>query len=275
MLDYDELENDLQDRIEKIAKKFNQNINRLIKEFAVDGGLEVNRDLSILNKRILKELKESGIEKLYDYMVSITAKIEKQNISYYSKLSSIESDIRKSDSVKYVAENLKKNLIGQGLQTVLTENISNTIKPYVLSNSDYNSTSTILEKILPKEIKRYATQITKGLFSVYDGAIQNTIKQKYNPKKGKYLNSLVESSRPFCIHMRETYGNKEITVEQLQKSLDEYCPKGIPSDKFIEIDGRKLRKGAGMLEGTTVQNFDINKGGATNNCNHTWVWIIE
>jgi len=30
-----------------------------------------------------------------------------------------------------------------------------------------------------------------------------------------------------------------------------------------------------MLEGTTVQNFDINKGGATNNCNHTWVWIIE
>ena len=100
MLDYDELEKDLQDRIEKIAKKFNQNINRLIKEFAVDGGLEVNRDLSILNKRILKELKESGIEKLYDYMVSITAKIEKQNISYYSKLSSIESDIRKSDSVK-------------------------------------------------------------------------------------------------------------------------------------------------------------------------------
>ena len=62
MLDYDDLENDLQDRIEKIAKKFNQNINRLIKEFAVDGGLEVNRDLSILNKRILKELKESGIE---------------------------------------------------------------------------------------------------------------------------------------------------------------------------------------------------------------------
>ncbi len=57
MLDYDELEKDLQDRIEKIAKKFNQNINRLIKEFAVDGGLEVNRDLSILNKRILKELK--------------------------------------------------------------------------------------------------------------------------------------------------------------------------------------------------------------------------
>ena len=38
MLDYDELEKDLQDRIEKIAKKFNQNINRLIKEFAVDGG---------------------------------------------------------------------------------------------------------------------------------------------------------------------------------------------------------------------------------------------
>ena len=260
MLDYDELEKDLQDRIEKIAKKFNQNINRLIKEFAVDGGLEVNRDLSILNKRILKELKESGIEKLYDYMVSITAKIEKQNISYYSKLSSIESDIRKSDSVKYVAENLKI--------------VSNPcpIRFFLRFSATY---LTILEKILPKEITRYTTQITKGLFSVYDGAIQNTIKQKYNPTKGKYLNSLVESSRPFCIHMRETYGNKEITVEQLQKSLDEYCPKGIPSDKFIEIDGRKLRKGAGMLEGTTVQNFDINKGGATNNCNHTWVWIIE
>ena len=274
-LDYDELEKVLEKKIDKISKEFNKRINALIKEFAVGGGLEVNRDITLLNKKILKELKDSGIENLYVYMSTILEQINIQNVSYYSNISSIESDIRKSDSVKFVAENLKKNLIGVGLETGLAEKISNTIKPYVLSNSDYKTTSDILSKVIPKEISRYTNQITRGAFSIYDGAIQNTIKQKYNPKKGKYLNSLVEHSRPFCIHMRDTYGNRDITIDELQKSLDEYCPKGIPSDKIIEIDGRKLRKGAGMIEGTTVQNFAIYKGGATNNCNHKWNWIIE
>ena len=52
-LDYDELEKVLEKKIDKISKEFNKRINALIKEFAVGGGLEVNRDITLLNKKII------------------------------------------------------------------------------------------------------------------------------------------------------------------------------------------------------------------------------
>lgn len=227
-----------------------------------------------MTKEVIKELRDSGIDDLYDHILSVIAKVSNNNIQYYSDISSMRTLIDKSTSVKFVLDNLKKNLVGTGMETILAERISNTIKPYILSNADFRTTTEILSKVLPTELMRYTSQITKGIYSVYDGAIQNTLKQKYNPKKGVYIGDLRESSRPFCIHMRDKYGNREITIDELQGDLDEYCPKGIPSDKKIEIKGKQVKKGAGMLEGTTVANFDVNKGGATNNCHHVWRWIF-
>lgn len=275
MIDFEDEEKILEKKIEAISKKFDKKINDLIKEFSVSGNLEVNKDITFLTKQVIKDLKDSGIEDLYEHMLDVIDRISSDNIKFYSQISSMKSLIAKSDSVKYVMDNLKKNLVGSGLETILAERISNSIKPYILSNADFRTTSEILSKTLPVELQRYTTQITKGAFSVYDGAIQNTVKQRFNPTKGKYLGDLRESSRPFCIHMRDKYGSKDITLTELQVDLDEYCPKGIPSDTKIEINGKNLKKGAGMLEGTTVANFDINKGGATNNCHHVWRWVFE
>jgi hypothetical protein len=274
-MDFEKLDKELEKKIEEIAKKFDKRLKELIKEFSVQGGLEVNSKLTQLSKEILKELKNAGISDLYIYMSAILENITTNNVDYYSKLSGAKDAIMKSDSAKFVSDTLKKNLIGSGLETILAEKISNSIKPYILSGADFKTTSDILSKTIPKEISRYTNQITKGAFSVYDGAIQNTLKQKYNPKKGKYIGGLIESSRPFCIHMKDKYGSRDITIDDLQKDLNEYCPKGIPSDTVIEIKGKKVKKGAGMIEGTTVANFDINKGGATNNCYHEWRWIFE
>ena len=275
MINFQDEEELLEKKIEAISKKFDKKINSLIKEFSVSGNLEVNKDITFLTKEVLRELKDSGIEDLYNYILAVISKVAKNNIDYYSKITSMRTIIDKSTSVKFVLDNLKKNLVGSGLETILAERISNSIKPYILSNADFKVTSEILSNTLPKELQRYTSQITKGVYSVYDGAIQNTLKQKYNPKKGVYIGDLRESSRPFCIHMVDKYGSKEISTDDLQKDLDEYCPKGIPSDTRIEIKGKQVKKGAGMLEGTTVANFDVNKGGATNNCHHVWRWIFE
>jgi len=274
MIDFEDEEKIIEKKIEQISKKFDKKINSLIKEFAVSGNLEINKDITFLTKEVIKELRDSGIDDLYDHILSVIAKVSNNNIQYYSDISSMRTLIDKSTSVKFVLDNLKKNLVGTGMETILAERISNTIKPYILSNADFRTTTEILSKVLPTELMRYTSQITKGIYSVYDGAIQNTLKQKYNPKKGVYIGDLRESSRPFCIHMRDKYGNREITIDELQGDLDEYCPKGIPSDKKIEIKGKQVKKGAGMLEGTTVANFDVNKGGATNNCHHVWRWIF-
>lgn len=270
-----EQEEILLNKIEQLSKKFDRTIIDLLRQFAVNGNLEYNDDLAFLSKQILEELKKSGISDLYEYMLAITNQISQSNIEYYSNISSIKSDISKSESVKFVLDTLTKNLTGTGLKSVLAERIANTIKPYILSNADLKSTYDILSKVIPKEIQRYTMQVTKGAFSLYDGAIQNTLKQKYNPTSGRYSGHLVESSRPFCIRMKDEYGSREITTVQLQKELDDYCPNGIPSNEIIEIDGKKHKKGAGMIEGTTVANFDINKGGATNNCHHYWRWTID
>ena len=275
MVNLNEEEQILYNKIIKLSQKFDKRINELLRQFAIKGNLEVNDDLSFLSKQIFDELKSSGLQELYNYMLTITNSIKSANIEYYANITNLQSDITKSNSVKFVTDTLTKNLTGDGLKNVLAERIANTIKPYILSNADLRTTTEVLSKVIPKEIERYTTQITKGAFSLYDGAIQNTIKQKYNPTRGRYSGHLVETSRPFCIYMRDTFGNRNISIDELQLTLDEYCPKGIPSETIIEIDGKKHKKGAGMLEGTTVDNFDINKGGATNNCHHYWRWIID
>jgi len=86
-------------------------------------------------------------------------------------------------------------------------------------------------------------------------------KLKFKPKKGRYVGSLIETSRPICSHLIKM-GNP-ISREQLTKVLDKYCPKGKPD----------LVLGRGMIEGTNIDNFSINKGGYQ--CRHIWIWIIE
>ena len=175
-------------------------------------------------------------------------------------------------AAEFAVDETFKRLKRDGFTSLTLDKIRDEIYSIILTNSPYKELS---DSLFPSDsyTNLIIEEITPDTFSFYNGAIQNTIKQKYNSTKGVYLNSLTETSRPFCIHMKETYGNKDITIEQLQKSLDEYCPNGIPSDKLIEIDGKILRKGTGMIEGTTVQNFAIYRGG--HGCNHNWSWTIE
>jgi len=226
----EEQEKLVEKKINEIAKKFDSKINALVREFAVGSGLEVNKDMAVLNKEVLKELKDSGLIELYEFMLKIIEQITVKNISYYANISSIENDIRKSQSVKFVTDTLAKNLTGGTLQSVLAERITNLIKPYILSGGDYKTTVDVLRNILPKELQRYTYQITKGVFSVYDGAIQNTLKQKYNPKSGKYIGGLIDSSRPFCIHMKEKYGSRPITEDELKNTV-------LPA--FLKADPKK------------------------------------
>ena len=264
----------LQKKIDKLAEKFNDKLINLIKEFSVKGQLETSDELANLDVNILDALKDSGLIQMYEYMLTITNKLNIENVKYYSSITKVETDIRSSNSVKYVLDNLKNNLLGQNIKTGLAQKIANTLRPLILSGADYATTKQALIKVIPPQLNKYLGQVTKGAFSVYDGAIQNSIAEKYNLTEGFYIGDLVESSRPFCVHMKDKYGSNPIKLTELQKDLDEYCPNGIPSDDKITIDGKQVKKGAGMMQLTTVKTFPMFKGGADNNCHHKWRWNI-
>ena len=52
----EEQEKIVEKKINEIVKKFDSKINSLIRGFAFGSGLEINKDLAVLNKEVLKEL---------------------------------------------------------------------------------------------------------------------------------------------------------------------------------------------------------------------------
>ena len=116
------------------------------------------------------------------------------------------------------------------------------------------------EAIIEKpELTRYVRQVATDALFQYDGALNEDIKKEFGFTKFRYLGSLVEDSRPFCEHMKSLGG--VIDIEQLKIALDDFCPNGEP----------KKGKGDGMIKGTTVANFSINRGGY--NCGHRVRWV--
>jgi hypothetical protein len=101
--------------------------------------------------------------------------------------------------------------------------------------------------------------------SQYDGAMNKMIADVYEFDNFIYVSNTIETSRPFCIHMRDDLGGR-FSKDQLKIALNEYCPAGDPSDQTIEYkthsgEVKRGKKGSGMIKGTTVENFVQLRGG--------------
>jgi len=132
----------------------------------------------------------------------------------------------------------------------------------VASFSDYDIDSIkALVKGTGDVLPRYVNQVSLDTLSQIHGALQSEIQIKYKPTKGRWIGSEIETTRPFCKHMKTL--TNPISRETLQGVLNKYIPDGKPKQLI----------GSGMIEGTNIDNFAINRGGY--NCGHLWVWIID
>jgi len=144
-------------------------------------------------------------------------------------------------------------------------------------NKTYQETADLLKRQLVDKplLIRHVDQVAFDALRQYNGAINDEVRKTYNLKHFFYIGSEIETTRPVCDHIRDNYKGA-ISIDQLKVILDEFCPNGIPSDVSITyetVNGvkRTAKKGAGMYDGTTVDNFCQNCGG--NRCRHEVKWV--
>ena len=243
--------------------------------------------LAELNNKIVNWTKELGYGKIVDTYLSALDEVDEINRKYYDSQVSqrvknrIENEIIRSPANTEYRKQVSDNLRAQGAKSAIVDKIDEALRLQAIRGSTFGEAAATLKELVTKTSKgggiadRHFMQVSRDAIMQYDGIIQEKLYNVFKPTKGRYLASIIETSRPICDHIKDNYANRLITIPQLQVVLDEFCPNGIPSAVEIEyttVTGKPIiaKKGDGMILNTTIDNFQILRGGY--NCRHEWKW---
>lgn len=243
--------------IEKSNEDFLNKLEKYILSKTDKGKLNDLKFFVDLEAIIRTLLKESGYTSNIEDIFIKGLEIKDGLYDLYKKKNIPKSFFTDSSKAKFIEDLANGNLRGSGLNENVVKKIANNIRQTGFLGLDIKSVTNIvgnIQEILPK----YVRQVSFDTLGQVHGALQNEIKEKYKPTKGRYIGGEIETTRQFCKHLVDL-GNP-ITVDELKVVLNEYCPNGKP----------KKGKGDGMIEGTTIDNFEINRGGYM--CRHLWIW---
>lgn len=247
------------ENVGKNSKDFNQRLIEYILSNLEDKKLPKGEFLSTLESEIKKLIDKSGyIQSANEFLGNATTIKTEMAKSYGGK--EIKTLFEKSERFKFFTEYAENQITKDGLKNEVIKKIADKIRVASFSDYDIDSIKTLVKStsdILP----RYVNQVSIDTLSQIHGTLQNEIKEKYNPKKGRWIGSEIATTRPFCKHLLDL--KNPISYNDLQLALDKYCPNGKPKEDI----------GNGMIEGTTIDNFSINRGGY--NCGHLWIWILD
>lgn len=243
--------------------------------------------LASIESSIVNWTKELGYGKIVDNYLAGLDETNEINKTYYAKdvsrrtLARIENEILKAPLNEEYRSQVSNNLRGTNANEAIVAKVGETLRLQALRGLTFEQAALELKSLVTTTeggagiAERHFNQVAKDAIMQYDGLLQEELKKTFNPKRGRYLASVIETTRPFCDHMKERFGNGYITTEQLQGVLNDYCPGGTPSDERITYttvsnEPRTAKKGGGMIEGTTLENFPVYRGGY--NCRHEWKW---
>lgn len=275
-MDYEKKKEEILNKFDKINRKVGDLLSDYIVKYSNKGVFEPDISLATLESDIVNILKKSGYTDATNEYFATFGEILSGTINQFVDKAKAERDLKSSNIANLVTDITLDNLKGLGIQDNFIKPLANEIRKMIYSGDTYaNFKRYINENIVGEtpKLTKYINQVTVDAFSQYDGALQTEIKNKYKPKRFYYIGGIIETSRPICYHLHTTYGGNPISVDELEKVLDEYCPNGVPSEDYIEINGKRIKKGAGMIEGTTIANFSTNRGGFQ--CEHKVRWVID
>ena len=261
------------------SKKLYDILLRELAQHTNQRNLEANKQqLAQLDSIIKQALKDSGYSKATDQYFNSFNKIEQHNDDYYgSQKLSIKPAIDNSQIIPHIKEQVLSSLRGNGANEGIIKPLENLMRQEIFLNKTYQETADLLKRQLVDKplLIRHVDQVAFDALRQYNGAINDEVRKTYNLKHFFYIGSEIETTRPICDHIRDNYKGA-ISIDQLKIILDEFCPNGIPSDVSITyetVNGvkRTAKKGAGMYDGTTVENFCQNCGG--NRCRHEVKWV--
>lgn len=222
---------------------YKQVVNTYIKNFDV---------LSELNKALHKEVNN----------LDVTAVVE-ENARIKAFLSDLEAQLRGTPTRVVGGQAIRNTSLDELIQP-----IANVIRKDIILGTNYTAATNAIKEAIEKQdlgLSRWGGQIATDSLNQFDGLQQQQIKDHYDLKYITYVGNVRATTRPFCLHMMR---KGQFTEDELKKALDEFCPNGLPSQTETRdtANGKKQKKGNGLIAGTDVSNFLVRRGGY--NCGH-------
>lgn len=283
-------DDDLFHDINKLEKGLRDKLLAILKKMDTKGGKFIE---SAYNKQLLISLEKE----VRAYMASAKFASPMENyIQLFNDLDKVNAQIFTSVTGKF-KEKAAKSLIGAiraGLVDTVAENLTNTelitanvlpiIKRIAYKNILLGTTFQQAEdefiSLLPKDgsagiIQRYTTQIVRDTINQYDGAVQKKVSDEIGLNAFMFVGSIIENSRPGCIHMVNAPNAVEICKGKgknrtCQIHANRFAEIVLPGGGFrnedIPIIISKNRNDSGWIPDTSPDTYFANRNGY--NCRH-------
>lgn len=274
----DQIIQNLLSEIERSIEDFNKTLPATQKA-AFAKVIELSKDLELSNgrikasvnnirifNRIKKELENIILSKQYlkniDKFIETWDAVEAANLKYFSAINEkytppkVFAEIKKQSIIQTVDE-LKHLSAGTALK--VRSILSDSIKTGSKFEDMVDDMRTFLTdtKNGDGHLVRYAKQITTDSLNGFNATYNQIATSDLGLVWFKFVGSLIRTSREICvkmIHAKETC-MPFIHISQFQSLLDGYvCGKRVPINKKTGLP-------FGMIEGTTVQNYFVNRNG--------------
>lgn len=158
----------------------------------------------------------------------------------------------KEIKISYI-DNAIESLTEAGIDTI-SSNIKDILLRNVTSGGSYSSMVKEVSGYLTDgegELTKYARQITTDALNQYSASYTKAVTDDLGLTWFRYVGSLISTSRPFCKEL--------VAKDYVHKSELPTIVKGVIDGKQVPLGKNGLP--SGMIEGTTAQNFMVNRGG--------------
>jgi hypothetical protein len=265
-----------QGNIPGIQKDLYAEIQKSIKDLSIKDGRLVNsidnlKAIGQIKSRLKKLLTGPQYQKVLGEFVAAFNDVSRLNNEYFASLSKEFKPKKTLPVIRELAVNQTiEDLIGQGMVDSIVGPITEILKSNITTGGNYAKFQDQLRThILNDEngdgsLVRYTKQITTDAINQYHAQYHETIAQDLNFNWGRYVGSNLTTTREFC---------ERLTAKEWVHRNE------LPEIIKGRIDGEEVRLSkstglpVGMIPGTNVDNFKVNRGGY--NCGHQFFWVPD
>lgn len=250
----EEAEKLLLGNVDGSQKQVQDALAKLLTEFDREGGRikfnsETTKLINEASNRIYEALNKSGYDSRVKQYLKDFDKIKLSSIAEQSSLNGINVSERLLNNIQKSAIQQTSNiLLGNGLDA----NYVQPIKDILLKSATSGMTIAQAEVQLRtqvSELSAFSETHAKQAILSYDGMIQSRIQKDYDLDGYSYEGSIIATSAGQCAKWAEM---GEIPIADIEKELE-----WARDNQGSEYAGHKV---SALIEGTTKDNFPINRG---------------
>lgn len=180
--------------------------------------------------------------------------LDKYTVNEHKLLNKIDVEdfIERNPIKQLMVKQVQQSLRGSGLAAEVVQPLADILITNASAGISISDAANYIELSVNDNLTKFAKRAATDGINQYDGAVQNEIRREFKLNNFFYVNSLIKTSRAFCI---EAVSIGRITEEQMAKLISQY-----------ENNGQLY----GMT--TSVDNICQNRGG--NNCRHSCIPVV-